>query len=418
MHPSDHYDILIVGAGQAAAQCAQSLRQGGFAGTIAMVGDEPLAPYERPPLSKDYLGGKRDADRLLLRRPEFWAEKQVDLLTGRRVTRVDPTERRVALADGASLSYGDLVWATGGRPRPLPCPGATQRGVHAIRTIADIDGLKAAVAPGARAVIIGGGYIGLETAAVLRAMGMAVTVLEAQDRLLARVTSPPVSAYFLDLHRSHGVDVQLTAQVAAVTGDGQVTGVRQSDGRELPADIVIVGIGIIPNVEPLADAGLACSNGVQVDAHCRTADPHILAIGDCARHPNPFAGTDIRLESVQNAIDQGKVAADTLLGRPRPYAALPWFWSDQYDVKMQSAGLAATQDRVLIRGEMGNGPFSVLYVRDGRLTAIDCINNPKDFMQAKALIAAGKRLDMAQAANRAVDLRTIVLEQDTPVSPA
>ncbi len=410
MPPSDHYDIIIAGAGQAGAQCAQSLRQGGFAGTIALLGEEPVGPYERPPLSKDYLGGKRDAELLLLRKPEFWVEKGIDLRTGCRITGVDAAARRVTLAGGSHLSYGHLVWATGGRPRPLPCSGADLRGVHAIRTIADIDGLKIEVAPGARAVIIGGGYIGLETAAVLRDMGMAVTVLEAQGRLLARVTSPPVSQFFLKLHQSHGVDVQLCAQVEALTGQGRVTGVRLVDGRELPADIVIVGVGIIPNVEPLAAAGLACPNGVQVDAFCRTSDPHILGIGDCARHPNPFAGSDIRLESVQNAIDQAKVAADTLLGRDRPYAALPWFWSDQYDVKMQSAGLALGQDTIMIRGEVGQAPFSVLYLRDSRLVAIDCINNPKDFMQAKALIAARRRLDTRRALDRETDLRAIALE--------
>lgn len=402
------YDIVIAGAGQAAAQCAQSLRQGGFTGSIVLIGDEDAAPYERPPLSKEYLAGKREVARLALRKPEYWQEKQVRLLTGRRVTAVDRAAQSLSVDDGARVGYGKLVWATGGRPRRLSCPGAGLAGVHAIRTIADIDALKADLVSGTRVVIVGGGYIGLETAAVLRALGHEVTVLEAQERLLARVTSPPVSAFYVGLHRGHGVAVRLSAQVSALRGDGRVTGVELSDGSLIPADIVIVGIGIIPNVEPLALAGLPCPNGVAVDALCRTQDPSILAIGDCALHPNAFAGRAIRLESVQNAVDQGKVAADTILGLERPYAALPWFWSDQYDVKMQAVGLAMDYDQVLVRGDATAPGFSVLYLRGGRLIAIDCLNNARDFIQAKTLITGGRPIDATRAADPAVELKAVI----------
>ncbi|MBP7338702.1 FAD-dependent oxidoreductase [Niveispirillum sp.] len=407
MGQADQYDIVIAGAGQAAAQCAQSLRQGGFTGSLALIGDEEQAPYERPPLSKDYLSGKRDAVRLLLRKPEYWAEKQVTLLTGRRVDSVDRDARILTLTDGARVGYGKLIWATGGRPRRLSCAGADLAGVHAIRSIADIDGLKTDLFPGARVVIVGGGYIGLETAAVLRGFGHPVTVLEAQERLLARVTSPPVSTFFADLHRGRGVDVRLSAQVSALRGGTRVEAVELSDGTLVPADIVVVGIGIIPNVEPLAASGLPCPNGVEVDSLCRTADPHILAIGDCALHPNIFAGRSIRLESVPNAVDQGKVAADTLLGLEKPYVSLPWFWSDQYEVKMQAAGLAMDYDRIVQRGDPSGPGFSVLYLRAGRVIAIDCMNAARDFIQAKALITGGMVVDPDRLADTGVDLKTL-----------
>ncbi len=407
MGKADHYDIVIAGAGQAAAQCAQSLRQGGFTGSLALIGDEDHAPYERPPLSKDYLSGKRDAARLLLRKPDYWTDKQITLLTGRRVAEVDRPARLLTLTNGDQVTYGKLIWAAGGRPRRLSCAGADLAGVHAIRSIADIDGLKADLFPGARVVIVGGGYIGLETAAVLRGFGHPVTVLEAQERLLARVTSPPVSSYFADLHRGRGVDVRLSAQVAALRGSARVESVELSDGTQVPADIVVVGIGIIPNVEPLAAAGLPCPNGVEVDAHCRTADPDILAIGDCALHPNIFAGRSIRLESVPNAVEQGKVAADTLLGQEKPYTSLPWFWSDQYEVKMQAAGLAMDYDRIVPRGDPAGAGFSVLYLRAGRVIAIDCMNAARDFIQAKALITGGMVIDADKAADTAVDLKSL-----------
>ncbi|MEA1652833.1 FAD-dependent oxidoreductase [Nitrospirillum sp. BR 11164] len=402
--------VVVAGAGQAAAQLAQSLRQGGYAGPITLVGDESALPYERPPLSKDYLGNKRDAAQLLLRRPEFWAERQVFVRLGQAVVAVDRAGSSVTLADGTVLAYAWLVWATGGRPRRLPCPGADLPGVHTIRTIADIDALKADLIQPRTVVVIGGGYIGLEAAAVLRGMGLPVTVLEAQERLLARVTSPVVSRFFLDLHRQHGVDVRLGAAVRRLVGAERVGGVELASSEVLPADLVVMGVGITPNVEALAVAGLPCPNGVAVDAHCRTVDSRILAIGDCALHPSVHAGVPIRLESVQNAIDQAKTAAATILGAPQPYTALPWFWSDQYAVKMQTAGLCLGYDQAVVRGDAAGPSFSVAYLRDGRLVAIDCLSAPKDFMAGKSLVAAQARVDVERLADPKVDLKAARLE--------
>ncbi len=396
--------VLIVGAGQAGAQVAQSLRQGRHTGPITMVGDEPFLPYERPPLSKDYLAGKREAEGLFLRKADFWTSRGVAVQTGRRVVTVNRAAATVALDDGAQLSYGHLVWTAGGRPRRLICAGGELEGIHYIRSITDIDRLRGKVEGGERRiVVIGGGYIGLEMAAVLRLSGHAVTVLEAQDRLLARVTSPPVSSFFLEMHRARGVDVRLRASVTSLEGvRGKVCAVRLADGEILPADLVIVGIGIVPNVQPLADAGLHCPDGVAVDAFCQTQDPHILAAGDCALHHNSFAGRPIRLESVQNAVDQSKVLAAAILGKPAPYRAVPWFWSDQYAVKIQSVGLSGGHDRIVLRGRPEDGAFSVAYIQDDRLVALDCIGVARDFVQAKAIIAAGARVD----ANRLLDPAT------------
>ncbi|MFV3073557.1 NAD(P)/FAD-dependent oxidoreductase [Niveispirillum fermenti] len=412
--------VIIAGAGQAGAQLAQSLRQGGFKGTITVIGEEAFPPYERPPLSKDYLAGKRDAARLFLRKPEFWAERQVDMRLGQRVSAVDAAARSVTLQSGETLPYGWLVWATGGRPRQLSCEGAGLAGIHYVRSIADIDRMKADLTePGRRIVIVGGGYIGLEAAAVLRSFGHGVTVLEMQDRLLARVTSPTVSRFFRNLHEGHGVKVMLSTGVTGLTGvDGRVTGVALSDGSTLPADLVVVGVGIIPNVEPLAAAGLPCPNGVAVDEFCRSSDPHILAIGDCALHPNGFADAHIRLESVQNAIDQAKVAADVILGNPKPYTAMPWFWSDQYEVKMQTAGLSIGHDQVVVRGTEGKLPFSVAYLKQGKLIALDCLGSPKDFMQCRALVTARAAVDPEKLADTGIDLKSLMAAAAPAPAPA
>lgn len=401
--------VLIAGAGQAGAQVAQSLRQGGHTGPVTLIGDEAYPPYERPPLSKDYLAGKKTAERLYLRASGYWAERGIALRLGERVAAVDPVRRQVTLASGEPLSYGWLVWASGGRPRRLSCAGASLDGVCHIRSIADIDRLKGEIIkPDRRIIIIGGGYIGLEAAAVLRSLGHRVTVLEQQSRLLARVTSPVISRFFLDLHQRQGVEVQLSTEVAELLGErGRVTGVLLSDGSVLPAELVVVGIGIIPNIEPLAAAHIPCPNGVRVDAYCRTADPHILAIGDCALHPNPFAGAEVRLESVQNAVDQARVAADLIIGQPRAYSALPWFWSDQFDVKLQTVGLAHGYDQCILRGDMKNQAFSVGYFREGRLVAMDSVGRPKDFQQSRALITAGKVLDVEKFADTDVELKSL-----------
>lgn len=409
--------VIVAGAGQAGAQLAQCLRQEGYAGPITLIGEEPFPPYERPPLSKDYLAGKRDAGRLLLRKPEYWSQRQVDIVLGARVTGVDPAMRRVALEDGATLRYRWLVWAAGGRPRRLACPGADLDGIHYVRSIADIDRLKGDLEqPERRIVIIGGGYIGLEAAAVLRSFGHHVSLVEMQDRLLARVTSDIVSDFFLDLHAHHGINVFLSTGVTRVTGrNGRVDGVVLSTGGSLPADLVVVGVGIVPNVEPLAAAGISCPNGVSVDRFCRTSDPRILAIGDCALHPNIYAdGGSVRLESVQNAIDQANVAASVILGRPKPYSAMPWFWSDQYGVKMQTAGLSAGYDRAVVRGAFGKIPFSVAYLRAGRLIAMDCMGAPKDFVQSRALVMERAAIDWQHLADPDIELKSLMRPPDSP----
>jgi len=409
---ADHVDVLIAGGGQAGAQAAISLRQGGYAGSIAIVGEEPDAPYERPPLSKDYLAGEREAARLLLRPLDFWAARHVDLRLGSPIVAVDAAAHTVATSAGERLQYGQLVWATGGHARALPLPGSDLHGIHAIRTRADVDALHRELAHVEHVVIIGGGYIGLEAAAVLRKLGKAVTVLEAQDRVLARVAGIAVSRFYEAEHRAHGVDVRLGIGIEALVGnDGRVTAVRTTDG-DIPAELVIVGIGIVPAIGALAAAGARTSNGVEVDELCRTSLDDVFAIGDCAHHANAYAeGAGIRLESVQNAIDQAKTVAGVILGAPRPYRAVPWFWSNQYDLKLQTIGLSAGHDAIVIRGEPANRSWSLIYLRRGQVIALDCINAARDFVQGKALIEAGlngMRADSALLADASVSLKSLL----------
>jgi 3-phenylpropionate/trans-cinnamate dioxygenase ferredoxin reductase subunit len=399
---TDTADILIVGAGQAGAQVAISLRQEGFQGSIRMVGEEADLPYERPPLSKEYLAGERPADRLLLRPPAFWAERGVELLTGTRIATVEPG---AAIAeDGRRFGFGRLIWAAGGHARRLACPGADLGGVHVIRSRADVDALRADLHSARRVAVIGGGYVGLEAAAVLAKAGRQVTVIEAQGRLLARVAAAPVGDYYALTHRAHGVDVLLGAGVAALDGDARVRAVHLADGREIPCDIAIVGIGLVPSVAPLGVAG----NGVEVDGHCRTALPDIYAIGDCAAHMNRFAGgTTIRLESVQNAVDMAKTAAAHIVhgDAARPYDACPWFWSNQYELKLQTVGLSHGHDATVTRGDPASGSWSLVYLRAGAVVALDCINAPRDYVQGKALVERGARIAPATLADAATPLK-------------
>ena len=406
----DIVDVLIVGAGHGGAQAAIALRQGKFAGSIMIIGDEPELPYERPPLSKDYLSREKPFERILIRPAAFWAERAVEMRLGQPVTKVDAAAHRVTLADGSSVAYRHLIWATGGRPRKLPCPGGDLPGVHAIRTRADVDALMAELATAERIAVIGGGYIGLEAAAVLAKMGKTVTVLEALDRVLARVAGEPLSRFYEAEHRAHGVDVRLNARIEAIEGDGDwPTGVRLADGEILPADIVIVGIGIVPAIGPLQAAGAACSNGVDVDAQCRTSLPDIFAIGDCAAHASRFAdGQTIRLESVQNANDQATVAARTILGEAVEYEAVPWFWSNQYDLKLQTVGLSSGHDEALLRGDPAIRSFSVIYLKGGRVIALDCVNAVKDYVQGRALVVGRLSPDRAQLTDVNVPLKSLV----------
>ena len=409
------HDVLIVGGGQAGAQAAISLRQGGFAGSVTIVGEEVDPPYERPPLSKDYLAGEKSADRLALRPAAFWAERNVTLLLGHHVTAVDAASHCITTAAGSTLGYGHLIWAAGGHPRALPIPGGDLPGVHVIRSRLDVDRLIADLAATADVVIVGGGYIGLEAAAVLSKAGKTVTILEAQDRVLARVAGEPVSRFYEAEHRAHGVDVRLGVGIEAIESSGEgarVTGVRTSGGT-IPAGVVIVGIGLVPAVAALSLAGAVTHNGVEVDGHCRTSLPDVFAIGDCAHHANAFAdGAGIRLESVQNAIDQAKVAAGVIVGNPKPYHAVPWFWSNQYDLKLQTVGLSAGHDATIVRGDPATRSWSLVYLRGGRVIALDCINAARDFVQGKALVefehGAGLAADPALLADSNVPLKSLL----------
>jgi 3-phenylpropionate/trans-cinnamate dioxygenase ferredoxin reductase subunit len=404
------YDILIVGAGHGGAQAALALRQQKFAGTVALLGEEPEPPYERPPLSKEYLSGDKPFERILIRPAAFWAERDIALLLGERVTAVDAAAHRVDLADGQAITYGTLIWATGGAPRRLSCAGHSLVGVHSVRTRADVDRMMAELAATRRVVVIGGGYIGLEAAAVLAKLGKPVCVLEAADRVLARVAGEPLSRFYEAEHRAHGVEVRLGAQVdCIVEADGRAAGVRMHDGEVIPADMVIVGIGIVPAVAPLLAAGAAGGNGVDVDELCRTTLPDVYAIGDCAAHANAFAeGARIRLESVQNANDQANTAVRAILGDPVPYHAVPWFWSNQYDLRLQTVGLSTGHDEAVLRGDPAERSFSLVYRKAGRVIALDCVNSVKDYVQGRALVLAGSTSDAALLADATVPLKSLV----------
>jgi 3-phenylpropionate/trans-cinnamate dioxygenase ferredoxin reductase subunit len=412
----DRADVVIVGAGHAGAQTAIALRQKGFAGSICMIGREPDPPYERPPLSKEYLSREKPFERLLIRPSSFWAERAIALALGVEVTGVDPGVKRVKLSNGGELGYGSLVWAAGGDPRRLTCDGADLAGVHAVRTRADVDALMADLEAGAsRIVVIGGGYIGLEAAAVLRKAGCAVTVVEAQPRVLGRVAGAVLSEFYQSEHRAHGVGLNLKAAVARLSGkDGRVRAVVLADGGELAADAVIVGIGITPCVEPLIAAGAVGASGVDVDAYCRTSLRDIFAVGDCAAHESAFANSRrIRLESVQNANDMANTAAAALCGEPVPYHATPWFWSNQFDLRLQTVGLSAGYDDAILRGDPATRRFSIVYLAGGRAIALDCVNSVKDYVQGRKLVESGARVDRSAVANSGKPLDQCVV-QDEP----
>ena len=403
------YDILIVGAGHAGAQAAIALRQNKFEGSLALLGDEPEFPYERPPLSKDYLAGEKPFERILIRPPAFWGEREVTMLAGKHVVGVDPAAHEVTTATGEKIGYGTLIWATGGNPRSLVCSGHDLAGVHAIRNRADVDRLMGELATTSRVVVIGGGYIGLEAAAVLSKLGKHVTVLEALDRVLARVAGEALSRFYEAEHRSHGVDVRLGARVESIEeADGRAIGVRLADGEVLACEMVIVGIGIIPAVEPLLAAGAQGGNGAKIDAHCRTSLPDIFAVGDCALHANAFAdGAEIRLESVQNANDMANAVAKTLTGTPTEYHAVPWFWSNQYDLRLQTVGLSIGHDATVSRGDPTARSFSLIYLKAGRVIALDCVNMVRDYVQGRALIVDRKTPDPASLADTNIVLKEL-----------
>ena len=386
--------VVIVGAGQAALSVAEALRAGSFTGCITLLGEEPTGPYHRPPLSKAWLSGEMDADQLQMRAPEMLARKHIDLRTGVRVVTIDRSGQTVKLADGASLPYGHLVLATGSRPRSLPLAGANAAGVLTLRTQADAsalsEGLARCATLGLPLVAVGGGFIGLEVAATARKKGIAVTVLEAAPRLLGRVLAPALSDWYAALHRSHGVQLLLGAQIAQLEtdGTGHVHGVRLADGSLVPAGLVLLGVGAVANDELAQAAGLECERGIVVDACGRTADGQVFAAGDCTARRLPD-GSLLRLESVQNATEQGKSVAAAILGHDRPFTAAPWFWSDQYDRKLQMAGLSAGADQWVLRGDMAAASFSVAHYLQGKLVALDSINAPKDHLTARKLLDKG-----------------------------
>ena len=412
-------DIVIVGAGHGGAQAALALRQNGFAGSIAMIGREAEPPYERPPLSKEYLAREKPFERLYIRPPALWAEKHIRMELSREVRAVDPVAKRLTLSGGETCDYGTLIWATGGDPRKMSCAGADLAGVHAVRTREDVDRLMGELDAGAKTVaVIGGGYIGLEAAAVLTKLGCQVTLLEALPRVLARVAGEDLSAFYEAEHRAHGVDlrtgVMVDSIVGAEDGDGvKATGVLLADGTVVPAEIVIVGIGIIAAVGPLLAAGAAGGNGVDIDELCRTSLPDVYAIGDCASHSNAFAdGAVIRLESVQNANDMANTVAKAICGTdengPQPFKATPWFWSNQYDLKLQTVGLSTGYDQAILRGDPATRSFSVVYLKAGHVIALDCVNMVRDYVAGRKLVEARATPDVAALADPEVALKTLI----------
>ena len=396
--------IVIVGGGQAAAQAILTLRQKKFDGRITLVGEEDLPPYQRPPLSKKYLAGELDRERLFLRPRSFYEKNGVEMRLGVRAVELNPDSRRVRLDDGRTLEYDGLLLATGSRVRRLYIPGSDLPGIHYVRDVADVDAITESVEPGKRLVVVGAGYIGLEVSAVAVTRGLEVTVLEAVDRVMARVVCPEVSQFYHDYHTRSGVNIHCGTMIGGFIGDERVEAVTAADGEKIPCDLAIVGIGIEPVAELASRAGLTCENGIRVDEYARTDDEAIVAAGDCTNHPSRLYGRRIRLESVQNAIDQAKVAAMSLLGDDQPYDTVPWFWSDQYNLKLQIAGLSQHHDQVVLRGDPDKKGFAAFYLGDGNLLAVDAVNSPKEFMLGKRLIMQHAAPAPEQLADPATDL--------------
>lgn len=398
--------VVIIGAGHAAGQLVASLRQKKFAGRITLLGEESWYPYQRPPLSKKFLAGDMPAERLYVKPQKFYDDDpDVHVILNTRVMLIDRGGQFVQTNTGRSYDYDYLIIASGSRPRKLPLPGAELGGVHYLRGIDDVNAIRSRFDSRRQVVIIGAGYIGLEVAAVAAGLGHNVTVVEMADRVMSRVVSAEVSQFYQDIHTNNGVTLRLATGVSHLAGSEQVDGVVLDTGETLPADMVIVGIGIVPNTELAAEAGLETANGIVVDDRCQTSDPKIFAVGDCTWHPNAVLGRSIRLESVHNALEQAKTAACNICGEALHYAQVPWFWSDQYDLKLQIAGLSQDYDEVVIRGSIEQKSFACLYLSSGRIIAIDAINRPKDFIQSKALIACHARIDPELLAKADTELK-------------
>ncbi|MDO8839259.1 MAG: FAD-dependent oxidoreductase [Parvibaculum sp.] len=401
-------EIIIIGAGQAAAQAVQSLRAEGFEGPIRLFGDEAYAPYQRPPLSKKFLAGEIGYDRVELKAEDFYASSGVATHWSTRVTEIDRRQKHILTGDGQAFPYGKLLLATGSRVREINVPGFDLEGVHYLRNIDDVTSIQAHFKPGAKMVVVGGGYIGLEVAAVAVKRGIDVTVLETADRVMARVVDPIVSHFYERVHAEEGVKIETGVTVAGFEGKDKVEAVVSGEGGRYACDVVVVGIGILPNTELAAEAGLHVENGIAVDEFCRTSDPDICAAGDCTSHPNGIYGHKLRLESVHNAIEQGKTAAATLAGHEKPYNQVPWFWSDQYDLKLQIAGLSTGYTQAVVRGDPTTGrSFAVFYLKDGVLIAVDAINRAPEFMMAKMLTAKKAVLDPARIADESIGVKEL-----------
>lgn len=396
---------VIVGAGHAAGQAAASLRQEGYEGDIVIIGDEPHIPYQRPPLSKQYLAGEQGIERVYLRPAKFYEDKNVTVKKSTSVTAIDTKAQTVTTETGEDIAYEQLLLSTGSRARRLNIDGSDLGGIHYLRTIADVDAIRDEMQAGKKLVVVGGGYIGLEVAAVAVVAGLEVHVLEMEDRILQRVTTPEMSAYYHELHTGRGVNIHTGAAVTGFAGKGKVDAVLCGDER-VAADLVVVGIGIIPNTEIAAAAGIDVDNGIIVDERCKTSAPNVYAAGDCTNHPNPILDRRLRLESVPNAMEQARVAANNMCGGDKTYSSIPWFWSDQYELKLQMVGFSGDGDTAVVRGDKAANQFAVFYLKDGAVVAADAVNSPKEFMVCKQLV--GKVVDQAQLADTAVDVKTLL----------
>ncbi|MDX1403492.1 MAG: FAD-dependent oxidoreductase [Woeseiaceae bacterium] len=403
--------LVIAGAGHAAGQVIASLRQKKYAGEITLVGEEPWLPYQRPPLSKKFLAGELDAERLHFKPQSFYDDPKIVVKLDTRVDAIDRKARTLLVSGGDPIAYDRLVIATGARPRRLELPGSELDGIHYLRTIADVIAIRKALTAGSRLAIVGAGYIGLEVAAVARGLGADVTVVEMTERVMSRVVAAPVSDFYQQEHAAHGVNILLSEGVTGFAGDGKVAAVELTSGEQLVADLVIVGIGIVPNTEIAAAAGLEVDDGIVVDDRCLSSDADIFAVGDCTRHPNDILGHRVRLESVHNALEQAKTAAANVCGEQLRYAQVPWFWSDQYDLKLQIAGLSQGYDQVVLRGDPKSRSFACCYLQQGRLIAVDAVNSPREFMQSKALIAAHAVIDPRKLADPDTPLKGLLPAQ-------
>jgi 3-phenylpropionate/trans-cinnamate dioxygenase ferredoxin reductase subunit len=398
---------IIAGAGHAGGQTAISLRQAGYEGRIVVCGAEPVPPYQRPPLSKKYLSGELALARVFLRPESFWSRNDVELRLGNAIREIDPDRRAVVLEDGESLAFTDLVIATGSRPRRLDAPGSDLGNIFYLRSLEDADAIGKALVAGRRLVVVGGGYIGLEIASTAKGLGLEVCVVEAADRILGRVTAPEMSDYYTRAHRARGVDVRLSTALTSFEGDGTVRGVACAV-ETIPADVVVIGIGIVPEEELAAAAGLRCDDGIVVDERCATSADHVYAVGDCTRHPNPILGRALRLESVHNALEQARTAAANIAGTPARYEQVPWFWSDQFDLKLQMVGMSQGYDTTVQRGSMDADDFAMFYLKDGVLIAVDAVNRPREFMACRKLVPERPHIDPSMLADESVPMQEMV----------